>query len=205
MVKEGLNMMAAKEDRRVKMTKLMLREALLDMLKTIGIHQISIRELCERADVNRSTFYKYYGSQYDLMAEMELYWTQQIEESLKKSVSSDSLPFLEILTYVERNIEFSRLLVNSNIDPEFAKKLFELPTIKRLIEAGLPIKGEDYAAEYFHAFYVYGGYSIIKHWINKEGRESPEEMSKIMAYLLDLRDFERKDAPALKKEREQQT
>ena len=63
--------MEKREDRRIAMTKRMLKDALIDMLREKDIYHISIRELCEKADVNRTTFYKYYGSQFDLLSDME--------------------------------------------------------------------------------------------------------------------------------------
>ena len=64
--------MEKKEDRRVTMTKRLLKDALTEMLRKEDIYHVSIRELCERADVNRTTFYKYYGNQFDLLAECHL-------------------------------------------------------------------------------------------------------------------------------------
>jgi len=56
-----------KQDRRVRYTKRALQESLLALLKEKAIEKISVKELCERADVNRSTFYVYYGSPKELM------------------------------------------------------------------------------------------------------------------------------------------
>lgn len=178
--------MAGKEDRRVTMTKRMLKDSLLELLKTSGIHEIAIRTLCKHADVNRSTFYKYYGSQYDLLAEMESDFIQRIEDSIH-DVDVAQIPFQDILQFIEENIELGRQLVNSNTDPDFAQKLFNLPSVKRLIYDNLPVKEQDYAAEYFHACYVDGFYSVIKHWMNKEDRESPKEMARIMLHVLTKR------------------
>ena len=44
--------MEKREDRRITMTKRMLKDALIGMLKEKDIYHISIRELCERADIN---------------------------------------------------------------------------------------------------------------------------------------------------------
>lgn len=60
-----------KENRRTQMTKRMLKDSLLELLEHQDIQKISIRALCELADINRSTFYKYYASQYDLLKDME--------------------------------------------------------------------------------------------------------------------------------------
>ena len=63
--------MEKKEDRRIAMTRRMLKDALTEMLRETDIYHVSIRELCQRADINRTTFYKYYGSQFDLLTDME--------------------------------------------------------------------------------------------------------------------------------------
>ena len=58
-------------NRKIQMTKRFIRLALFECLKEKDINKITISSLCEKADINRSTFYKYYGSQYDVIKEME--------------------------------------------------------------------------------------------------------------------------------------
>ena len=101
---------------------------------------ITIRELCERAGINRSTFYKYYGNQFDLLNEME------------------------------KDIDFIRLLLNSNVDPEFPKDLMSMAPIHRIIKSqmvDLPESEQDY----YYRFLLFGCYEIVRTWINKEERE----------------------------------
>ena len=50
------------------MTKKIIKDTFIEMLEKKNIQKIYVRELCEKADINRSTFYKYYESQYDLLA-----------------------------------------------------------------------------------------------------------------------------------------
>ncbi len=63
--------MPHQENQRVRLTKKLLQNNLMEMLETESIHRISIKSLCAQAGVNRSTFYKYYGSQYGLLREIE--------------------------------------------------------------------------------------------------------------------------------------
>ena len=44
------------ENRRVKMTKKMMKDALLELLEKQPIEKITVTDICEKADVNRSTF-----------------------------------------------------------------------------------------------------------------------------------------------------
>lgn len=56
-----------KNDRRVRYTHMVLKEALLDLLKDRPIERISVKEICDKADINRSTFYVHYGSPQELL------------------------------------------------------------------------------------------------------------------------------------------
>ncbi len=47
--------MEQKESRRVTMTKLLLKTALIELMQEKPFPQITIKELCERADLNRTT------------------------------------------------------------------------------------------------------------------------------------------------------
>lgn len=59
------------ENRRVRMTKAMIREAYIDFIVENPDEKPSVTEVCERADVNRSTFYTHYRDLDDLHAEIE--------------------------------------------------------------------------------------------------------------------------------------
>ena len=59
------NMVEKKTDRRILKTKRALRESLLYLLKEQPIQKISVSRLCEKSDINRSTFYTYYSSPMD--------------------------------------------------------------------------------------------------------------------------------------------
>ena len=57
------------ENQRIRLSKAMLKAGLLTLLKEKPLNQISIYELCAASQINRTTFYKYYGSQTDLLKE----------------------------------------------------------------------------------------------------------------------------------------
>ena len=63
--------MEQKESRRVTMTKLLLKTALIELMQEKPFPQITIKELCERADLNRTTFYLHYADQTAVLREIE--------------------------------------------------------------------------------------------------------------------------------------
>jgi len=71
-----------KEDRRVRYTKMVLRESLLALMKQKAISKITPTELCRHADVNRNTFYAHYSSPYDLLIQIESELYEEIRQSI---------------------------------------------------------------------------------------------------------------------------
>ncbi len=172
-----------KENQRVRLTKKMLRESLVGLLAEKSIHKISVRELCDRAEINRTTFYKYYGSQYDLFKDMENEVLTKIELYLSadhEQAADDEQRLAGILFYFDENLELCRLLINNTVDSVFFEKLISLTMIRRLLGEQLV---EGYAngdSEYVYQFVVNGGFNLVKRWINKEKREPPEAIAGLL-------------------------
>ena len=59
------------ENRRVRMTKRLMKEALLELLEKKELVNISVTAICKTADVHRSTFYDYYTDPADLLRDTE--------------------------------------------------------------------------------------------------------------------------------------
>ena len=170
-------------NQRIMLTKKLLKTSLTNMLQTQNIYRISIRELCENAGINRSTFYKYYGSQFDLLSEMEQDLLVSIEEVLAAQNDYSKNAIEQILIYLENDIEFIRLLINSNVDPEFPKKLFSLPPIQRMLNE-LMAKIPEEESDYYYRFLLFGAYEIVRTWVNKENREKPEWLAALLFRMI---------------------
>ena len=70
------------ESRRVTETKNLLKDALLDLVEEKPLDKVTVRELCERAGVHRSTFYNHYDSPGQLFQEME----DELQQKAPKAV-----------------------------------------------------------------------------------------------------------------------
>ncbi len=91
------------------------------------------------------------GSQFDLLSEMEQDLLVSIEEVLTAQDDYSKNTIEEILIYLENDIEFIRLLLNSNVDPEFPKKLFSLPPILRMLNE-LMTNIPEVESDYYYRF-----------------------------------------------------
>lgn len=55
------------EDKRIRKTKKNLKNTIITMMADTSFEEISITELCKRADISRITFYTHYGDKYALI------------------------------------------------------------------------------------------------------------------------------------------
>ena len=117
-------------DVRVKLTKKMIFEAFLSILKNKPIAKITVKEICAAADINRTTFYKYYKDTYDLLEQIEDELIDNLQANLEhvdKSSLSDI--FTIILTDISEKRElyvtlFSMKIIRKyylSISPGFLK------------------------------------------------------------------------------------
>ena len=175
--------MEKKEDRRVTMTRRMLKEALTELLRETDIYHVYIRELCQRADINRTTFYKYYGSQHDLMADIQADFLAELENSLRET--DRPLSLLMILTYIGTHRETCIVLMNNALNDGFLERILSLSLLTQKLENQI---SPDYFVadrEYVKDFVIFGSYAVIRRWLLSEQPEPPEQITDLILALFE--------------------
>ncbi|MDD7390564.1 MAG: TetR/AcrR family transcriptional regulator [Lachnospiraceae bacterium] len=171
------------ENQRIRITKSMLKNALLDLLENQPIGKITVYSLCEKAEINRTTFYKYYGSPYELLDEIETDYFSELEHRLTESSAEDSDGLASALRFLEGERKNWRVLINTVHDEEFAQRLFNLPVIRRLLDHNIGDIPVESQRDYIRLFICHGGYAIIRQWLNKNNGETPEEIAALILSL----------------------
>ena len=59
------------DNQRVRLTKRLLKEALISLMQTTPFDRITVKKLCEEAGINRTTFYLHYTDTNKLLTEIE--------------------------------------------------------------------------------------------------------------------------------------
>ena len=127
------------ENQRVRLSKMLLKNALIKLLKEKPLEKITIYELCAEAQLNRVTFYKYYGSQYDLLTDIENDCFRKLEEILSDNGSDSEDCLYRMLKALLDDEEHFKVLINSLPDKDFSTKLFDLPTIRKQLDMAIPV------------------------------------------------------------------
>ena len=176
------------EDRRVKYTKMVIKESFIALLERKDIPQITIKEICENADVNRATFYAHYTDQYDLMRKIQDELFDNVGMYLS-DYTHDEVPAVpvdnveRIFEYIKENARLCKLLLSERGDIHFQKRVMTLvyeKSISELVKNGA-ISKED--ADYVYAFTLTGCIGAIQKWLNDDMKKSPRFMAEMLVKL----------------------
>ena len=178
------------DNRSVRRTKAAIRNCVIALLKEKPLHQISVREITEMADLNRGTFYLHYKDVYDLIEEIESDFIREFSEILSKEVPSsiDESPYpmlLDLFTFIDKNQDFCSLLLENIRSGRFSEG------IKTVIEEQLFSKlkyitdntPED-EMEISYAYALSGCVGIVEHWLSQKPRPKPQEIASVTEHVL---------------------
>jgi AcrR family transcriptional regulator len=178
----------SKLDRRVKYTRMVLKTSLMKLLNEKPISNITVKELCELADINRSTFYTHYGDQYDLLTQIEEEIIQDMTETLTKydyQQDEETLRMTEkIFEYVAANSDICRTLLSEHGDSSFKKRVMKVAhefTVKNWMSSYSIEDSEIF--EYGSLFAVSGSIHVLEKWLNNGLDKSPKEIAEIITTL----------------------
>ena len=86
-----------KTDARKRYTQLVLKQALLKLLKEKPVNKITVKEVCELAQLNRATFYAHYRDCFALLESIENELIDAFEQSLRYISSFDVTALIEAI------------------------------------------------------------------------------------------------------------
>ena len=178
-------MKVMKESRKTRYTKMVLKDSLIALMKEKPISKITIRELCETADVNRTTFYAHFADQYQLLQSIEnetLSWVKEIIAGL--SGKKDRNDFInnieEVFEYLIENRNHIRVLMSEKGDIDFQRNL--LTVIYE--QCGIWLSDDMYAeaekSGLYFVFLINGSVGLIQHWLKTGLKETANEMAEII-------------------------
>ena len=172
------------DNRRVAMTKLLLKNALLELLEQKELSNISVTAVCETADVHRSTFYKYYNTPADLLREIEQDYLDHIPVPPQKVDHQNQEALLEANTgffdYVKENGKSFRILFGRSEDNGFASRMVEF-----VCSGYIPVgeQANEQTARFIRLYIGNGTVGMLREWINADFPVSSRKIAELMYFL----------------------
>ena len=170
-------------------------EAFLELLEKKDFAYITVKEICEKAGVNRSTFYLHYETVNDLLTESARY----IIDKLIANMPQDTADFFEKL--LTRPLEELHLITPEYLRP-YLNFIKEHRRIFRTAVEHSSVLGMDDAyialnrhvftpildrfhispseQKYMMPFYIHGLIGIINEWLKEDCKDSVEHIISVM-------------------------
>ncbi len=144
-------------------------KALMELLDSRPLDSVTIQDICDKAEIHRTTFYKHYGSIFDVIDEMSSEITKALSDVLDVLEYRD-VWFDFLADYIEK---YKRPLRNLNktkykemvVSPlavvlyEFYSRLFRLE--KKEIPEGVK-------KEWLIRYHVAGALALVEHWLDSD-------------------------------------
>ena len=174
-------MKAEKLDRRVKYTKMVLKQSLLELIAERSIGKVTIKEICDLADVNRGTFYKHYNDQYHLLDEIQSELLSEMRATIEKrlTLSSSSVDIInETIKCMAAQSSLCKIVCSDYGDGEFMKKLMFLAHDQFIEEWKTKLKHDNIKQlDRFYTYTANGIVAVAQEWLQSGMAESPEEIA----------------------------
>ncbi len=178
-----------KVDRRVKYTKEVLKNSLTDLLWEKPLEKITVKELCEKADVNRGTFYSHYSDQFDLFEEIvENFVVEAVgitEHFFEIEGGSQIKRAAKIYTFVKENHRLTKVLLDGRSIfgfDEYSDKFNEIVHRVYLDDIKSKVENERFV-DMVYQYVAAANITLIKYWVNTGMKESENEMAKLALNL----------------------
>lgn len=162
-------------NRRRRESRRRIESALVELLQSRELGEVSVTDICKLAEVNRTTFYANYVDIYDLAEEVQKSLEAEVAELYRDEIEQQrsSYDFLKLFRHIKEN-------------PLFYKTYFKLNAGRKLRFVGYDIEmaAKRFTSghvEYHIEFFANGLNAVIRKWLQNDCRETPEELFAIIA------------------------
>jgi AcrR family transcriptional regulator len=175
-----------KENRKSRYTRMVIRESLTELMKEKSILSVSVKDICDLADISRSTFYDHYKDQYDLLKQIEdetlAYFEDMLIKYKDKQTKKETTQMVEeMLTYIANNGNTIHVLLSENGDIGFQKKLLYHFIMHSQITKYFSEKQQnDETMPYYSVFLVHGAIGLIQHWLKDNMTMPVPQLAKML-------------------------
>ena len=188
-------------------TALAMDEALMQLLLKKEFQFITVKEICEKAGVNRSTFYLHYDSPKDILEECMVLLNKRFKEQFENAGIKENFKTIQMLDKKDLifiNDKYLRPYLNYIYENQFIyRAIYQFPDLfssqksfgillNQLIYPIMErfdVKEEE--REYKIEFYIKGISAIICKWVNNRCKESIDQIINI---IIDCFNFNNKQS-----------
>lgn len=175
-------MAAQKEDRRIRRTKRLLRQALAELMNEKEFKDITVKEITDRADLNRGTFYFHYTDTYDLKEKIEDELVHDFAEVISSySPTPEDYSARQMLeqavSYIQEHKFLIRTLFHSSMGDGLQNKFMAvIEEMVLKVQERLHLTETEQQSTYRCRFASCGIIGCLDMWLQEEGSMTGETL-----------------------------
>jgi AcrR family transcriptional regulator len=181
-----------KTDARVRYTHMVIKNSFISLLKQTSLNKISVKSICDMAEINRTTFYKYYDDVYSIIEKIETELLEELQR-LIGSISINQNTVVEtvetILKKIQTDGDIYATLFSSNGDNLFPSRIFAI-CYKNISGSGnikkLFPRLSGVQQEWIYYFFAQGCSGILKQWAGNRMKEPPKKIAAFIGRLFSV-------------------
>lgn len=177
-------------DRRKKYTRMVLKESLLDILQEKQLFSVTVKEICELADINRSTFYDHYADQFALLTEIEDELIEDMTNYLHAYNLDQKVEALQmtekLITYFASKKRVCLTLLSHNSHSSFEQKVRHVAELFIMQNVTKNNQTDKATYQYMSAYMISGSIEVMKRWLQNNMDKTPKEMAHLITNLSTL-------------------
>ena len=162
-----------KQDARVRYTKMMIRNSLLELLRTKPIAKITVTEICEMAGINRATFYAHYSDPSDLLHALESEIIEDVAHWVRPALTAVGSDLKDVLT---RLVEY----IGENADICFQTLVVDVIEGQFMSSWAAARQMSKDEAEYLYTFIALGSVGMIRKWLAEGAKKPASEIAELI-------------------------
>lgn len=154
------------ENRRVKLTKKLMKDALLELMEEKPLERISVTDVCRVADVNRSSFYAHYQDTIqlaeDVVEDVLMLLPKETKDLYDYSTGYTQRVLADFFDYIRENERMFRILIIHYANQSFNDRL--IATV--MDKYGMPLSGDtELERRYNYTYITNGVMGMLRAWI----------------------------------------
>jgi len=175
-----------KTDARIRYTRMMIKNSFMQILGGKPINKITVKDVCELAEINRATFYKHYTDCFDLLKQIEDEMIAELQQLVQDGPHRNHTDmFNKIFSRIKEDREMYITIASEYGDTTFPNQILNLcyEQMYPSLEIQFPNMTKT-KQEWLYYFSANGCSGVLNHWINTGMKEDASEISQFIGDLL---------------------
>lgn len=171
--------MNTKNNKRYKAGNEKIETAFLLLLYNRGYEDIKISDICEKAEINRSTFYAHYDDINDLIVKIESKFANSMSVIFDYGLRQDNKAFEEMFEFIKKNKYFYKAFLNIPY-VSLAENNAKNNILSNIKDNGQKLSANEINIYYRANFFGAGIKEMCRIWLERDCRETPKQMASLI-------------------------